>query len=186
LCCWRKRVRRRCGHALWHAPGAHLVRHDGRRRRVRRAVRLEMGIRRRLAGWLRGHVGLLEAWIGGLLRCFGTRRRNHARRLSRRLTHTVLARSRSFGRDDRVGLIHWIRKGRRRITHWAGAILLLVLLLLLHGYCHLLRIRELRIELGRVAHKGGWVHHGGRVVGVWETVAIVVLDSGFVHPGAHD
>lgn len=55
---------------------------------------------------------------------------------------------------------------------------------------HLLRVSELGIELARIGHEGGRVHHApwdARGIGdLWEAVAIVIWDSGLVHPGAHD
>lgn len=172
-----ERVRRGGRDPLRNASRAHLVGHNGRRRCIRRAVGLEVRIRRRLAGGLLRHAGLLKARKRGLLRRFGARSRKHAWRRARRLTHVVVPWSRSLGRNDGICLIHGIRERRRRIAH--GAV----------GHDHLLRVRKLRIELGRIAHEGRGIHHGagdcGRVVYVREAVAIVVWDSGLVDPGAH-
>lgn len=182
--CLRKLLRgggervRRCGcDALRDASGAHLVSHDGRRCRIRGAICLEMRIGRRLARRLLGHARLLKARKGRLLGCFGARSREHAWRLARRLAHDIFPRARALRRNDLVGLIHGVRERGRCIAH--GAV----------GHAHLLGVRELRIELGRVAHERGRVHHGtgdcGWVVNVRKAVAIVVRDSGLVDPGAH-
>lgn len=139
-----------------------------------------MRVGRWLATLLR-HAGLLlEAREGRLLRRLGARRRGHARSLSRGLAHAVLARARPFRWNDRVGLVHGVGKRWRGITDLA----------VLHGG-HLLGIGELGVELGPIGHEGGGIHHGsGDGCGVGEVreavVAIVVCDSGFVDPGAHD
>lgn len=70
-----------------------------------------------------------------------------------------------------------------------GGHLLLLLNLLLLCLLSLLGVGELGgIEMGRTAHEGGGIHHGSgrvRIVHMWEAVAIMVGDRGFVHPGAH-
>ena len=94
------------------------------------------------------------------------------------MTHAILPWSLSLRRDDGVCLIHGVRERRRGIAH--GAI----------GHDHLLWVRELRIELGRVGHESRGIHHdpgdSRRVVNMREAVAIVVRDcGGLVDPGAH-
>ena len=150
-----------------------------------------MRIGRRLAaGGLLGHGALLEAGEVGLLRRLGAGGGGHPGSLARRLAHGVVAWARSFGWNDRVGLVHRVRVRRGGITDLTVLLLLLLLLLLLDGG-HLLGIGELGAELGWAGHEGRGVHHGaGHCCGVGDVreavVAIVVRDSGFVDPGAHD
>jgi hypothetical protein len=42
-----------------------------------------------------------------------------------------------------------------------------------------------RIKGRRVVHKGGRIEHGSTCVRVEEASAIMILDGGVVHPGAH-
>jgi hypothetical protein len=42
-----------------------------------------------------------------------------------------------------------------------------------------------RIKGRRVVHKGGRIEHGSTYVRVEEASAIMILDGGVVHPGAH-
>lgn len=59
---------------------------------------------------------------------------------------------------------------------------------ILHSLLQLLILELGRIEGRGIRHEGGRVEHASstaRVVEVVEASAIVVLDSGVVHPGAH-
>lgn len=56
---------------------------------------------------------------------------------------------------------------------------------ILHPLLELLVLELGRVEGGGIVHKSGWVEHGCVCVKMVEASAIVVLDGGFVHPGAH-
>lgn len=94
--------------------------------------------------------------------------------LTRRCSsQTVLSWSWSLGRYHGICLIYRAVEGWGAVAHSA----------ILHSLLQLL-ILELGVEGGRVVHKVRWVKHRIRVE-VVEACAIVVLDGGVVHPGAH-
>jgi hypothetical protein len=74
-------------------------------------------------------------------------------------------------------LIYRVVEGRRPIAHSP----------ILHPLLQLLILELGRVEGGVVGDKGGGVEHVSTGIGVEmvEARAIVVLDDGVVHPGAH-
>ena len=74
-------------------------------------------------------------------------------------------------------MVYGVVKGWGPIAHAA----------ILHSLLKLLILKLGGIEGGVVAHKGRWVQHASACIGVEmvEACAIVILDGGVVHPGAH-
>lgn len=97
--------------------------------------------------------------------------------MSRRCSQAIFSRSWPFRRDDRVGLVDGTVEGRRPVAHSA----------ILHPLLQLLVLELGGIKGCRVVHEGIRVEHIGAGIGVEmvEASAIVVLDGGVVHPGAH-
>lgn len=118
-----------------------------------------------------------KPWVRRLLWSLRTRVRQHTRSLTRRCPQAIFSWPWSLRRYYLIGLVYGAVEGWGAIAQRA----------ILHSLLELL-ILELRgIEGRRVIHKGGWVKHcsGGIRVEMVEASAIVILDGGVIHPGAH-